>query len=479
MQLDKALVMRSTAQERGRGVVKVAQRMSYVSPIPTGLRGSVVQNLPGSPLMLRIIPVLAWIAGGLATGACDVDSGVSAPSEGLLPVIPGLSGFGVETPAGRGGTIIRVTTLADRGEGSLRAALATLGRRVIVFEVAGTIELREDLEIAEPFVTVAGQTAPSPGVTLRGAGLRITTHDVLVQHVRIRVGNDSAGPRLENRDGLQILGSRAFNVVIDHVSVSWAVDEGVSTWFPVRDVTIANSIVAEGLMRAGHPDGEHSTGILVGDHAIRVAVIGNLFAHNNRRNPMAKGQTASFIANNLIYDPGAVAIHLGNADRSGPHRATIVGNVFVPGPSTRTTALVTLQPNVHRETEVYLNGNVAPALVAGAGSLPFEPLTEQAPLWPEGFAAWPAADVEQWVLAHAGARPADRDTVDQRLVAQVADRTGRIIDRPEEVGGWPALTPEQQPLEVPPLPHGDDDGDGYTNLEEWLHDLAARVEGDR
>jgi hypothetical protein len=429
--------------------------------------------------MLRVFTVLAWIAGGLAAGACDGDSGVSGPSEGLLPVIPGLSGFGVDTPAGRGGTIVRVTTLADRGEGSFRAALATPGRRVIVFEVAGTIELSDDLVIAEPFITVAGQTAPSPGVTLRGAGLRIVTHDVLVQHLRIRVGNDSAGPRLENRDGLQILGPRAFNVVIDHVSVSWAVDEGVSTWYPVRDVTIANSIVAEGLLHAGHPNGEHSTGVLVGDHAIRVAVIGNLLAHNNRRNPMAKGQTASFIANNLIYDPGVVAIHLGNSDRSGPHRAAIVGNVFTPGPSTSTTALVTLQPNLHEDTRLHVSGNVAPALLAGAQSLAFDPLADHAPLWPEGFAAWPAADVEQWVLTHAGARPADRDTVDRRLVTEVADQTGRIIDRPEEVGGWPALTPAHQPLELPPLPHGDDDGDGYTNLEEWLHERAARVEGGR
>src|SRR5436190_151700 len=124
-----------------------------------------------------------------------------------LPVFPGAEGFGTRTPAGRGGKVIEVTTLADDGPGSLRAAISDPAPRIIVFRVAGIIELTDSLTISHPFVTIAGQTAPGGGICLKNAGIVITTHDVLVQHLRIRPGSEGRRVRPEDNDALTIFGT--------------------------------------------------------------------------------------------------------------------------------------------------------------------------------------------------------------------------------------------------------------------------------
>ncbi|HKG90700.1 MAG TPA: Ig-like domain-containing protein [Gemmatimonadaceae bacterium] len=416
-------------------------------------------------------------SGGKSDSAVITVAAAPPPPAGPLAVFPGAEGFGTTTPAGRGGQVIRVTNLSDAGPGSLRAALTAPGPRIVVFDVAGTITLSDYAIISEPFVTVAGQTAPSPGITLRGAGLDIRTHDVLVQHLRIRVGDAASGPNPENRDAFQILGPGAYNVVIDHVSASWSTDEVGSTWYPLRDVTIRHSIISEGLNRSIHPEGAHSTGVLVGDNSDRVAIIGNLFAHNYDRNPQAKGNTHTVIVNNLIYNSGYYAVRLSDPDNSGALSSSVVGNVMVTGPSSVNDYLVSVSSTVKPGTRVYVRDNIAPTELRVSSGLSFDPITSSAPLWPSALSVRPASGVEQWVLAGAGARPADRDAVDARVVNEVRTRTGRIIDSQNDVGGWPALAPTTRVLALPANPGGDDDGDGYTNLEEWLHRLAAEVEG--
>jgi hypothetical protein len=162
--------------------------------------------------------------------ACDAVRDLT----GGLAVFPGAEGFGSTTRAGRGGDVIRVTNLSDAGPGSLRTALQREGARIVVFEVGGTIELDSPITIQQPFLSLAGQTAPDPGITLKGSGIVISTHDVLVQHIRSRPGDGSVGTAPENRDGISVVGSPdgsadVYNVVVDHCSVSWAIDEGVST----------------------------------------------------------------------------------------------------------------------------------------------------------------------------------------------------------------------------------------------------------
>lgn len=393
-----------------------------------------------------------------------------------IPVFPGAQGFGTKTPAGRGGAIVRVTNLDDDGQGSFRAALRVPGPKTILFEVGGTVHLSADLDVSDPYVTIAGQSAPNPGITLRGAGLRVFSHDVLVQHIRIRVGDAFEGPDPEIRDAFQVLGPDAHDVVIDHVSASWGIDETTSTWYPLHDVTISQCIISEGLNRSLHPEGPHSAGLLVGDSSQRIAVIGNLLAHNNDRNPILKGNTSAIVLNNLIYDPGYRSIRISDPEGSGPTIATIVGNVLRTGPSTENDYLVSFSRTIKRGTRVYLLDNVARTSIHMSGNLAFDPIVDTAPIWIPTLVVRPSGEVMDWVLSRAGARPADRDAVDQRIVREVRTTQGQMIDSQNDVGGWPAQQPSRRPLLVPADPSGDADADGYTNLEEWLHELSAALE---
>lgn len=187
---------------------------------------------------------------------------------GRLAVYPGSEGFGTDTRAGRGGIILHVTNLNDSGAGSLRAALEHSSPRIVVFDVGGVIRLQRDIKITSPYITLAGQTAPGDGIMIRDFGLRIRTHDVLIQHVAIRVGDDgrSRDRSWDNLDCLQILGG--YNIVIDHVSASWGIDENMSVWGSnIHDLTVSHCLIAEGLRDSVHPEGPHSKGLLVGGGA--------------------------------------------------------------------------------------------------------------------------------------------------------------------------------------------------------------------
>ena len=406
-----------------------------------------------------------------------------------LRAFPGAQGFGSSTPAGRGGTIVRVTNLNDTGAGSLRAALSVPGPVVIIFEVSGTIRVGENLVVTHPFTTIAGQTAPSPGITLRGGTFRINTHDVLIQHLRFRPGDEPGFSR--ERDGIEFYGGtqEKYNIVLDHCSISWGVDENLSTGTSssgVRhDITFSNLIIAEGLNNSIHPEGAHSKGVLIGQGSKNITFMGNLMAHHVDRNPWFKGNTTGFIVNNVIYNyGGSKATFFDDVDNTALQMASVVGNVYLRGVDSPTGRPIRIYSGVKPGSLFYVADNswdrAAPpsdpwALVnneEGAAVVATTP-----PIWIPGLVVQPNASVESWVLSNAGARPADRDAVDLRIVQEVRTNTGRIIDSPSQVGGWPTLAENRRPLVTPTNPNGDDDGDGYTNLEEWLHRMAAEVEG--
>ena len=421
-------------------------------------------------------PVLLAVL--LLTSTCQ-GQGITKPVSGALPVFPGAMGFGTTTPAGRGGAILRVTNLNDAGAGSLRAALEATGPRTVIFEVGGMIDLSDDIYITSPYLTVAGQTAPSPGITLRYAGLQIQTHDVLVQHLRIRVGDLVVPPSLGQRDCIQIQNQNTppYNVVIDHVSLSWNTDKNMSTWYPLHDVTISHSIISEPLW-AGR---SQNYNLLVGDYSTNITVLGNLFAHANERNPYDKGATSAVVVNNLIYDPGILATTFSDYDNSGGTiLASVVGNVLIAGPSTTDSTLVSivaagsfpLQPG----SRVYIHDNVAPRQLYVSSGYAWA-VVGTPPVSLAGLAILPSSQVEAWVRGTAGARPADRDAVDLRLLTEEQMHTGHLLNSQTDVGGWPVLTPTTRPLTVPANPTGVDPATGYTNLELWLFQYAAQVEG--
>ncbi len=389
-----------------------------------------------------------------------------------------LVGFGADTPAGRGGRIIRVTNLNAAGPGSLREALEAKGPRIVVFEAAGVIDLgRSNLSITEPFITIAGQTAPSPGITIIRGGLRISTHDVRMQHIRVRPGDAGQPKKSGWEPEVTTSGPEAYNIVVDHCSFSWAVDENMSVSGPRYNgpqgtshrVTLSHNIIAEGLRDSSHTKGPHSMGTLVHDNCTNIAVIGNLYAHNNHRNPYFKAFTTGVIVNNLVYNPGsrAIAVDWNASEWEGKGvtpqntRVAVVGNVLIHGVDTRKDV-----PFVGRKGDVYLEDNIAldaggrPAAMTG-GEIN---LLKEKPVWPEGLVALRASEVEKHVTAHAGARPKDRDEVDSRIVREFRERQGRIIDSQEQVGGYPTPAPVYRKLSIP------------ANVEAWLDRLARELE---
>ena len=416
-------------------------------------------------------------------------------------MIPGVSSHGITTAAGRGGAVHRVTTLASDGAGSLKACVDASGPRVCVFEVSGTIRLPDDLTLRNPFLTIAGQTAPSPGITLRGAGILVKTSNVLIQHLHVRPGDDASGEAPINRDGLKISGPAGAtpisNIVIDHCSFTWSIDEVASAWTQWNNISLINNIFAEPLHDSIHPEGKHGFGVLIGPVNGNATLAGNLLANIQSRNPMTAA-TRTVIVNNVVYNWGNTAIDL--QSHGAVTQNSVVGNVFLRGPDTSGDAApiglradtTTLRPGA----KVFILDNAAPEAasdpwsLAGAiyGSLQLANFRASSPQgWPAGMTTRPTSDsiVRNHVLKFAGARPADRDSVDRRIVDQVRAGTGRIINCvapngsarcSRNAGGWPAVAQNRRVLTLPANPDTVT-ASGYTNLELWLHAMAADVEG--
>lgn len=376
-----------------------------------------------------------------------------------LRAFPGAQGFGASTPGGRGGALVRVTTLAAEGAGSLAAALRAKGPRIVVFEVGGVIDLGgRTLKVAEPFVTIAGQTAPAPGITLIRGTLDVFTHDVVIRHLAIRPGEAGRAKKSGwEADGISTVG--ASQVIVDHCSCTWATDENLSasgprfagdsvdTWRAgaSHHVTFSRCLVAEGLSKSTHGKGEHSKGSLLHDNATFLSVIGNLYASNVERNPLAKGGVHAVIVNNWISNPGRRAVHYalvesewtGHAPVAG--RLALVGNLLEYGPNTPAQLPLFLQHGT-APLELFMADNVAldrdgkPAPLVAP-----ETLASQAarPPWPDGLEPLPAAKVKDALAPDVGARPWDRDPIDARIVRAALAGEGRIVDGEAEAGGYP------------------------------------------
>ncbi len=426
-----------------------------------------------------------------------------------LPVFPGAEGFGTLTPAGRGGKVIEVTSLADSGPGTLREALNYPSPRIIVFGVGGIIELKSHLFINHPFVTIAGQTAPGDGIVLKDFGLAITTNDVLIQHIRIRPGNEGH-VRPDDNDAIAIFGkhsnvSGAHDVVLDHISASWSEDEVISTWFAPHDITLSWSIISEALDRSRHPKKTHSAGLLIADNTEHVSIHHNLLAHNDFRNPLIiSGGTHDFV-NNVIYNWGQIATEI--VDFDSDTFLNFVGNVYIPGPSIKTPHFKEIIINIDRGSKatpkIYVKNNLGPHRqtqdiddweITGFQwddkvSAPkiYRLLT---PFATPPITKLSATEVLGKVLAEAGATAPKRDAVDLRVVADVKKKSGSIINSPKEVGGYPRFERGTPPTDRdhdgmpdewenkmgldpndPFDANGDLDRDGYTNIEEYLHSL--------
>ena len=437
------------------------------------------------------IAILLCILGASGNTLVWDEAKVKARASNIL-VFPGAEGFGVYTQAGRGGTVYRVTHLSDEntGLGSLRAACEASGPRTVIFEVSGTIEMDADINITNPYITIAGQTAPYPGIQLKGAGIRIAaTHDVLIQHLRIRPGDNSEGPDPTMRRAISISHSGSnipYNIVIDHCSLQWGIDANANIYAKdAHDITYSNCIISEGLDNSLHPDGPHAMGLNIiynfgGGHR-NISVIKNLISHSRDRNPQIGGNTDVQLVNNVMYNCRTYHIRITDSKSLGPHNTTIVGNHSIIGDDSLhgKDYVATIFDSVADGTRIYENDNMSNNYPGPT----IQDLKGPGITWLSSPEVW--ADVvviptsnnqaRNWVLNNAGAWPGARDSVDIRVTDEVRNGTGHIIDSQDDVGGWPQYAENHNTLYLPNN-FDDDDGDGYTNLEEWMHVFSDCVE---
>jgi hypothetical protein len=400
--------------------------------------------------------------------------GPAADTEDRIPAFPGAMGAGQWSRGGRGGQVIQVTNLDDSGNGSLRAAVEAKGPRTVVFRVSGTIDLKSPLSIKQPFLTIAGQTAPGGGICVKGQGIIISnTHDIIIRHLRCRPGDKTSRPG--EVDAISLSSVR--DVIIDHCSASWSTDECLSVTRDSDRVTVQLCIIAEALT-------SHALGSIIGCYDGSVSFVGNLFASNRARNPRVSGYQTEpgregsagprvDFRNNVIFNWYSGPGYTGTGKAETPERVAVnyAGNYLKPGLDTLASQRrLAFTINEGATVEWFMEGNVSEGapdagseldlvlvkpgamLVARDTPVPHEPPARNLS----------AAEAYAAVLEHAGATKPGRDAVDARVVAGVRDGSGRQMSTlPDDA--WPELTGTE--------PEPDRDGDGIPDAWEIAHGL--------
>jgi len=432
-------------------------------------------------------------------------------SQSQILAFPSAEGFGAYSKGGRNGQVLFVTNLNDYNPeneepiiGSLRWACDTYGPRTVIFKVSGLIELKTWLTIFNPFITIAGQSSPGDGICLKNFGLNITTHDVIVRYLRCRPG-DEMGKDKEGGFETDAISISEFseNVIIDHCSASWSIDETLSVFSrepgnPPLSVTIQWCIISESLNDSYHPNGPHGYGSLI-RFTGNASFHHNLYAHHFSRNPHVDtylGDMTLDFRNNVIYNywnPGNTMFD--------PINMNYVANYIKPGIDTKNLDIAIylvaesstedslLGQNVRR---IYPEGNI----LEGKDYINqwdmfykvYDRNKMSEPFEVEIVYTHPADEAYNLVLENAGAILPKRDDIDLRIVNDVKNGTGKIIDTQSQVGGWPNYKSAIAPIDddndglpdVWEIKHGldsannldnnlDNDKDGYTNIEEWLN----------
>lgn len=420
---------------------------------------------------------------------------LQAPVTEEALAFPGAEGYGKMTTGGRGGRVIKVTNLNNAGTGSLRAAIEQSGPRIIVFEVSGNIKLTSRLRITNGDVTIAGQTAPGDGICIQDYEMVIAADNVVLRFLRFRMGD------LTQNEQDALWGRYQKNIVIDHCSMSWSIDE-CSSFYANKDFTMQWCILSESLNKSFHEKDDHGYGGIWGGH--QASFHHNLLAHHNSRNPRFDGGNRPGTGglspvgidkvdyrNNVIYN------WRGNSAYGGENgEYNMVNNYYKPGPATPANRQNRIMQISKENNAAYAPGYgtfyIAGNYVAGnsnvtannwTGGVDFDSGVTQAlaqKTSPFDFMALSsthtALQAYEAVLNKAGASY-KRDAVDTRVVQEVRDgtvtyngsKTGYpgIIDSQTDVGGWPTL--------VQTTPLTDTDGDGMPDAWEIANGLNPNV----
>ncbi|WP_341293032.1 T9SS type A sorting domain-containing protein [Catalinimonas locisalis] len=415
-----------------------------------------------------------------------------------IPAFPGAEGFGANTIGGREGRVVKVTNLNDHGPGSLREAIELNEPRIIIFTVSGIINLETKLIISNPFLTIAGQSAPGEGICIRGESVQIRSHDIVIRFLRFRPGDINFGEpnQWSGVDGISIGGSadETYNVVIDHCSISWAVDENVGMWGEPHNITIQNCIISEALHKSIHPKGDHGMGMLIGGKATNLSIHHNLFAHNNDRNPHINGRSKVDFRNNIIYNPGGKAIDLSGTPKQ---YINLVNNYIIKGPYTDTRSNILLRdtvstPKLFIEGNVGINQKSPPlnnwVLVRNLDNrIPNSKMRLNEEVPHPNITTYSAIEAYSFVLNNAGAILPIRDAVDRKVIYDMENRKGSLVNSKNHLLEWPTLRegipfidsdedgmPDhwEESFNLNALEDDsflDNDNDGYVNIEEYLN----------
>jgi pectate lyase len=457
-------------------------------------------------LFVYIVPSAPVRGGANSLTICEVKA------------FPGAMGFGTNTPGGRGGRIIYVTNLNNSGYGSLRRALTASGPRLVLFRVSGTITLKEDIRITEPYLTIAGHTAPGEGVQVRGGHIRIETHDVIVRYLKVRSGDLQNSSTEESRDAITINNQAlAYNIVIDHSTLIWGPDiGGLSFLNGTHDATVSYSIMGEGLYLSHHPEAKRSSdghsmsmNITQLDSPVpprRITVHHNLLTTSADRNPRVIGGENIDIVNNVIYN------WKNSSSQGNPRSLNLIKNIYVRGPMTsESSALFIWMPATEADGDlhlasVYESGNLAVGFrtqrkgpVEVYVDTLFAPysISQEDPPEIAYDKVVRDAGANLQVRERTGEFLTIRDSVDQRIIENVLNRKGSFyngVDQDSVLGfqaiSWPELQAGKAAIDrdwdgMPDawehLYFGHDrrgsqadsssdyDLDGYTDLEEYLN----------
>jgi pectate lyase len=434
---------------------------------------------------------------------------------------PTAEGYGKYSKGGRGGIVYEVTNLNDSGDGSLRAAIDGSEPRTVVFRLSGNIELESPLKIKNPYITIAGQTAPGDGICIKNHQLSIDADHVIIRYIRVRLGDESG-------KDYDAVGSRfTKHIILDHVSASWSVDECVSIYH-CDSITIQWCIISESMSKSNHIKGSHGFGGIWGSNY--GTYHHNLLAHHSSRNPrMASGTGYTDYRNNVIYNWGYNSCYGGEAfqkesDKFIFSEINMVANYYKPGPATQPgkVSYRIANPSFRNETDDFGKWYIIDNFVVGNKEVSSDN-------WNGGVQtkidfkkikldkAWPSMPINQQtaeeayelVLENAGALLPNRDAIDTRIIKEVkggfatyegnsykkshnvADTTKicGIIDTQTDVGGWPELKSEPAPLDtdhdgIPdvwedknkmdktnPNDRNKISSDGYTMLEKYLNSI--------
>lgn len=448
-----------------------------------------------------------------------------------LPAYPGAVGFGSDTVHGSGRhlgtpatTVYKVTNLNDSGSGSLRACAEASGPRVCVFETSGTIPISSTILVSSPYLYIAGATAPDPGILVKGCGIRVSASDVMIKHISIRPG-DSLTPSSgscapDTRDALNITASTSLsdiqNVLIDHVSLAWAVDDIFSTYQDagrtLQNITLSHALLYEGLSNSVHTTGtpgdwqEHSKGTLHNADAVNITYFQVALAHAKDRMIRTKNGSTIELINFIGYNWGGTSNSnvFNISDSSGTDSFyNVIKNLWKRGPDSPVsygTAMYAQSGQLNSGTRIYVLGNLTPSRTADSGSewtgvvntlIPESPNRTTSPAFTGSGAsssAVAAASLLDIVLGNAGSRPRSRLARDITVVNDIKNGTGQIIDCvttpsprdgstscPKNAGGWPTLAVNTRTFTVP-ANQNEITASGYTVLEEKLQAYDAEVE---